>query len=271
MSILIKAKQLPFFTQFHIMPPLSIIIPTYNEAENLRILLPLLHWADEILIVDSFSTDATIDVAKSFGAKVLQRQYDGPAYQKNWAIPQAKNEWILLFDADERPTPELLQEIAAVLGVPNVAFVAYWIHRKNFFMGKEIRFSGWQNDAVIRLFKRDFCRYTETQVHEEIVADGKVDRLKNSMLHYTYRSMSHFLAKIERYAAWSAQDYATKTGKITWFHLYIKPAFRFFKHYLLKQGFRDGKEGLIISKVMAWSVFLRYVMLMEVRRTKAER
>ena len=250
------------------MKKFSIIVPTFNEADNLKELLPLLLWADELIVVDSFSTDNSVEIANQFGARVIQREYLNSASQKNWAIPQASNEWIFLVDADERPSAELLSEIKKILEQPEKPGdpVAYWIGRDNFFLGKQIRFSGWQNDAVIRLFKRDNCKYAEKEVHSEIIAEGTVGKLKERLLHYTYKNMSHFLAKMERYAKWSAGDYDAKTGKIGWFHLYLKPAFRFFKHYILKQGFRDGKEGIIISKVMAWSVFLRYVNLLEKRK-----
>ncbi len=250
------------------MKKLSIIVPTFNEADNLKELLPLLLWADELIVVDSFSTDNSVEIANQFGARVIQREYINSASQKNWAIPQASNEWIFLVDADERPSAELLSEIKKILEQPEKPGdpVAYWIGRDNYFLGKQIRFSGWQNDAVIRLFKRDNCKYAEKEVHSEIIAEGTVGKLKERLLHYTYKNMSHFLAKMERYAKWSAADYDAKTGNITWFHLYLKPAFRFFKHYILKQGFRDGKVGLIVCKVLAWGVFLRYVYLLEKRK-----
>lgn len=253
------------------MRPVTILIPTYNEAENLRQLLPLLAWADELLVVDSFSADETVVVAKSMGAKVLQREYGNSASQKNWAIPQAAHAWIFLIDADERPTPALIEEVKKILSQPDSKEepIAYWIGRNNYFLGKHIRFSGWQNDAVIRLFKRDDCRYAEKEVHAEVIAKGKVAWLKARFEHYTYKSMHHFLAKMERYAYWSAKDYLAKTKRITWYHLYLKPGFRFFKHYVLKQGFRDGKEGLIVCKVLAWGVFLRYVNILELRRKKS--
>ena len=255
------------------MQAVTILIPTYNEAENLRQLLPLVTWADEVLVVDSYSTDDTVEVAKSMGAKVIQREYGNSANQKNWAIPQATHEWIFLIDADERPTPKLIEELKQVLSQPqNIETpVAYWIGRNNFFLGKHIRFSGWQNDAVIRLFKRDDCRYEEKEVHAEVITKGKVAKLKGRFEHYTYKDMAHFLAKMERYAYWSAKDHLTKTKRITWFHLYLKPGFRFFKHYILKQGFRDGKEGLIVCKVLAWGVFLRYVLMIEIQKQNIDK
>ena len=127
--------------------------------------------------------------------------------------------------------------------------------------------AGWQGDAVVRFFRRDLCRYNDKQVHEEVITEGlRVGYLDNKLLHYTYHNMDHFLAKMRRYARWSAQDYSNKTKRVTAFHLFFKPLFRFFKHYLLQLGFLDGKVGLVVSVVMAWGVFLRYANLMERKR-----
>jgi len=249
------------------MRPLTVLIPTFNEADNLRELLPLVSWADEVLVVDSFSTDDTLEVAQKAGARIIQREYGNSASQKNWAIPQAKNEWIFLLDADERPSKDLTAEIKAIMSQAEdpQGPIAYWMGRDNHFMGQAVRFSGWQNDAVIRFFKRDCCSYEEKEVHAEIITKGKVAWLKGRLLHYTFKNMRHFMAKMERYAHWSAGDYASKTPKVGFFHLYLKPAFRFFKHYIIQQGFRDGKVGFIVCKLLAWGVFMRYVILLEKR------
>lgn len=248
------------------MRPISVIITTFNEAHHIDALLNNVKWADEVIVVDSFSSDETVDIANQHGVRVLKRIYDGPAAQKNWAIPQAKHEWILLLDADERVTTDLQHEIQEWLQKETISFDAFWIGRRNFFMGEEIRYSGWQGDQVVRFFHRDRCRYNDKQVHEEIITEGiKVSQLKQKMLHYTFKDTSHFLAKMERYASWSAQDYAAKTPRVTYFHLWIKPFFRFVKHFILQSGFRDGKPGFIVSIIMAWGVFLRYVRLLEMK------
>ena len=257
------------------MHPLSVLITTFNEAEHIRDVLESVSWADEILVVDSFSTDATITLAEEFKAnifkgkmKILQRKYTSPAEQKNWAIPKVQHGWILILDADERVTPDLKNEIQILLQKEPTKD-AYWIPRQSFFMGKKVKYSGWQGDAVIRLLKKEKCRYANVQVHEEIVTQGiEVGRLQNKLEHYTYRDLNHFLAKMERYADWSAQDHFAKTPKVTFFHLYLKPTFRFFKHYIFQLGFLDGKVGFIISVIMAWGVFLRYVKIEEMRRDK---
>lgn len=248
------------------MKPLSVIITTFNEAHNIRGVLESVAWADEIMVVDSFSTDATLAIAKEYTDWVVQRKYIGPADQKNWAIPQVANEWILLLDADERVTPALRAEIQDWLAKPEIPYDAFWIGRQNYFMGQRIRFSGWQGDAVIRFFRKS-CRYNDKQVHEEIQTEGiRVGHLRSKMEHFTFRDSKHFLEKMHRYGEWSAQDYAQKTPRVTYFHLFWKPFFRFGKHFFLQQGWRDGKVGFIISVIMAWGVFLRYLKMLEKRQ-----
>lgn len=250
------------------MQKLSVIITTFNEAANIAGVLDSVNWADEIIVVDSFSTDDTARLAQQHPkVKLLQRAYSGPADQKNWVIPQAQHEWILLLDADERITPALRSEIEQWLRHDEIPFDAFWIGRSNYFLGQQVRYSGWQGDAVVRFFRRDVCRYDDKQVHEEIVTKGlRVSRLSHKMEHYTFRSAAHFLDKVNRYATWSAQDYAAKTPRVTLFHLFFKPLFRFFKHFILQRGFLDGRVGLIVCAILAWSVFLRYLYLLEKQR-----
>jgi glycosyltransferase involved in cell wall biosynthesis len=253
---------------------ISVIFTTFNEAHNIKAAIDtVFEWADDIIVVDSFSTDETIEIVKSYNSiRFFQRQYKGPANQKNWAIPQSKHSWVLLMDADERTTPEMRLEIDEILmGSQNKSFDCYWMGFTHFFMGKKVQYSGWQNDKTIRLIQRDKCRYNDNRVHEEINMVGlNVGYIKNKFQHFTFKDIQHFVAKQERYARWSAEDHDTKTGRITYFHLFFKPIFRFFKHFVLKKGFLDGKTGFIISAVAAWSVFLRYVYLMEKREGSDE-
>ena len=249
--------------------PLSVIYTTHNEIDIIeRSLATVADWSDDLVVVDSFSDDGTAELLAARGDVTLrQRQYVGPSDQKNWAIERAKHEWILLLDADELVTPDLRAEIDALLAADEIPYDAYWIGRDNHFMGKRIYHSGWAGDKVIRFFRRDVSRYNANQVHEEIVEEGlRVGRLKGRMLHYTFKNLDHFLDKTRRYARWSAQDHAARTPKVTFFHLYVKPVFRFFKHYVLQGGFRDGREGLIISGVLSYGVFLRYAYLVASRK-----
>jgi glycosyltransferase involved in cell wall biosynthesis len=265
--------------------PITVIFTTFNEAPNIQAALDsVATWASEIIVVDSFSTDGTVEIIEKFGTiRLFQRAYFGPADQKNWAIPQASNDWVLLMDADERATPEMHAEIAEILrgyqknrnalSEPNSPiFDGYWVGFTHFFMGKRVRFSGWQNDKTIRLIQRNKCRYNDNRVHEEIQKEGlAIGRLSAKFAHYTFRDITHFVQKQERYAAWSAIDHDKKTGRVTAFHFVIKPFFRFFKHYFLKLGFLDGRIGFIIAAVAAWSVFLRYVKIVENRQLKQQK
>ncbi len=251
---------------------LTVIITTYNEAENIAAaLLSVIDWVTDIRVVDSFSTDGTFELVKNNfqEVKCVQRKYSGPAEQKNWAIPQATTEWILLMDADERVTVSLRNEIEMLLKRKDDLINCYWIGFTHFFLGKQIRYSGWQNDKTIRLIERDKCRYNNNQVHEEIdFTHLKVGFLKNKFDHYTFRNISHFLQKQIRYAEWSALDYENKTSRITYYHLWLKPIFRFCKHFIFKLGFLDGKAGFIISTISAYSVFIRYANILQTRKTK---
>ena len=250
------------------MQKLTAIIPTGNEIANIKEVIATVSFVDEILVVDSFSTDGTYEKAKELATKVIRRDYKYSASQKNWAIPQAEHQWILLLDADERVTPELEQEIKGILQNPTEDTVAYWIGRANHFMGKRVNYSGWRNDKVIRLFKRDFCKYEDKHVHAEIIADGKVGRLKNKFHHNTYISLDKFIEKLNRYATWQAKDYDKKTGLLTPYHFVIKPFWGFFKHYVIQSGFRDGVVGLTISYLQGYAVFMRYAKLWLLRKNR---
>tara|TARA_R110002049_G_scaffold309282_1_gene520051 strand:- start:34318 stop:35073 length:756 start_codon:yes stop_codon:yes gene_type:complete len=248
------------------MAKLTAIIPTGNEIHNIEGVIASVSFADEILIVDSLSTDGTYEKALELGAKVIRRDYEYSASQKNWAIPQAKHEWILLVDADERVTEALKNEVLQHLENPRKGIVAYWIGRLNHFMGEPVHYSGWRNDAVIRLFKRDFCKYENKHVHAEIIANGKVGKLKNKLYHNTYITLDRYIEKMNRYASWQAKDYDKKTGKLTPYHFIIKPLWGFFKHYILQSGFRDGVVGLTIGYIQGYVIFMRYVKLWLLRR-----
>lgn len=238
---------------------ITAIIPTKNEAKNIAAAIENLFWADEILVIDSFSSDETVAIAQQKGAKVLQRVFDTHAKQKNFAISQATNSWIFVLDADERVTPQLQQEIQDLLQC-EPENDAYWIYRQNYFMDKPVHYSGWQSDKVIRLFRKE-CRYAEVNVHEEISTERPAGVLKNKLIHYTYANITQYLRKWDHYTTLSAKDRAAKTPEVTLFHLAVKPAARFFRHYIVKLGFLDGKVGFIISYMAAVSVFMRYLKL----------
>lgn len=255
------------------MLPLSVVITTHNERDIIgRTLDAVAGLATETLVVDSFSDDGTAEYLAARPEVTLhQRAYAGPSDQKNWAIARATQPWVLLLDADEVVTPALRAEISRLLRPrPNAApplADAYWVHRNNYFLGRRIRHSGWAGERVIRLARRDRCRYNDRRVHEEVILDGLTTAtLAGRLDHYVFKNLDHFWDKNRRYARWGAADRAGRTGRITAYHLLLKPLWRFLKHYLLQGGFRDGRAGLVLSLSLGYSVFQRYAYLLAERR-----
>ncbi len=243
------------------MKKLTALIPTGNEINNIKEVIASVSFADEILVVDGYSTDGTYEVAQKYATRVLRREYKYSSSQKNWAIPQSKYDWILIVDTDERVTPELKEEIQKLLKNPPKEFNAYWIGRNNYFMGEKVHYSGWRNDKVIRLFKKNYCKYEDKYVHAKLIVDGKVSRLKNKLYHNTFKTLDKHIEKLNRYASLQAKDYENNTLKITPYHFFIKPTWAFFKHYIIQSGFRDGIIGLTIAYLRGYSVFMRYLKL----------
>jgi len=239
---------------------ITAIIPTYNEEKHIAEAIKSVSFADEIMVIDSFSTDKTVEIAKAFNITFLQRKFDDFSSQKNYAIKKAKYNWVFILDADERVTPELKKEILAVL-ISKTRKDAYWIYRTYHFMGKKIKYSGWQTDKVIRFFKRDLCKYNGKLVHEEIETKGNIGFLKNKLEHYSYNGFDHYITKLNQYAWFQAKALHKKGKKVNLFHILIKPPFRFFKHYILRFGFLDGLPGFMIATMQAYGVLTRYVKL----------
>ncbi len=246
---------------------ITAIIPCYNEAENIRACLESLTWADEILVVDSFSTDETLTIAREFTDNILQHEYVNPASQRNWAIPQARCPWILIVDADERVTPELAKEMRAIAPSAN-SDPGYFVRRRNFFAGKEIRHCGWQRDWVVRLFRKDSGRYDDRNPHDYhagVRVSGNVGRCRAVMDHYPYRDLKTYLEKLRRYADWGGMDAARRGKRATFSRLLTHPFFRFLRMYVLQGGFLDGKHGLVVCTLAACYVALQDARLWELQ------
>ena len=244
------------------MHKLTALIPCRNEERNIRDCLESVEFADEILVVDSFSTDATLDIARRYTDRILQHEYVNSAAQKNWAIPQASHPWVLIVDADERVTPDLRDEIGRILAADGPCD-GYWLRRRNVFLGREIRFSGWQNDRVLRLFRRDLGRYQDKHVHAGLLLDGRPGACRHPLLHYSYRSLEDELAKTRRYGQWGAADALDAGKKPTARRLLWHPVFTFLHRYLLRGGFLDGRHGLVLCLFQAFGVFYKYARLWE--------
>lgn len=247
------------------MEKITAIIPTFNEQANIKEAIESVLWCDEIIVVDSFSKDKTVEIVKSFPqVRLLEHEYEHSAAQKNWTIPQASHPWIFLLDADERPTPELVAEVKELV-TTGTKYSGFWIYRRNNFMGKRINYSGWQSDKVIRLFKKDECRYQNKHVHAEIESKGEISILKNKLIHYTYLDLNTYLKKADRYTTWGAIDRFNKFKKsgrkIGLLYLFFRPFGRFLRHYFWRLGFLDGTHGFVVSALAAYNVFIRAVKI----------
>lgn len=239
---------------------ISAVIITLNEQKALPAFLESLWFAHEIIVLDSYSTDNTVAVAKeNKKVKVFERTFDDFSSQKNAAISKASHDWIVFFDPDEKITKQLSQEIISTLEDPRA--IAYYVKREFYFMGKKIKFSGLQNDHVIRLFNKNYCSYNQNLVHEVMQANGRTATLKNKLPHYSYSSFDNYTAKMHHYSALKAKMLYNKAVQPKLYHFFFRPWWRFVNQYFFKLGILDGKRGFILAYVSAFSVFKRYVNL----------
>jgi len=243
--------------------PISVVIPCFNEEANMPDCLESVKWADEILVVDSFSTDNTLEIAGRYTDRILQREYRSNADQMNWAIPQARHEWVLVVEADERVTPELQKEIRS-LDLTGSTLEGFWIKRCNYLFGKKMRFSGWGADKGMRLFKRDIGRKQNKRVHAEYQV-SRAGNLKNPILHYPMPSMEAWVEKINRYSTWKAMDKVEKGNPSPLLHLFFRPPIRFFKDSVLRLGILDGWRGILVAAMSAFAEMIMSAKMVQLK------
>lgn len=232
-------------------PKLSVTIITLNEEKNLaRCLDSIKEIVDEIIIVDSGSTDKTIEIAEKYGAKVFERKFDNYANQKNYAVEMSTGEWIFSLDADEIVEKDLAEEIENA--TKNKQYVAYSMPRKNIILGKLIKYTRWQPelDRHVWLWKRLKGKWVGG-VHEEVVVDGKVGRLKSAKIHYQYESISEFMVMINRYSEFDAKQRVDSKISFSYLRLVFDPLYNFLVRYFYRLGFIDGWRGFVLSYLMA--------------------
>ena len=221
-------------------------------------------WADEILVVDSYSTDGTLEIVSKYGARILQHEYINSAKQKNWAIPQCKYEWVLQMDADERLDSDLQLEIQEIIeNDPITGIDGFKINFKHHLLGKWIRYSAHYPEYHLRLFRRDLGRFQDREVDAHIIVPGQVLLLKNHILHYGTENISQRLRTIDRYSRYEADEREKQGRNFSWLNIIFRPIAAFFYYYVLKLGFLDGIRGLIIGYLKADFVFWTYAKLWE--------
>ena len=250
-------------------PPCPSIIHTLNEIEQIEECLRSVEWADEIYLVDSLSTDGTVErVREKFPrVRIEEREYLGAASTKNYAIDRAAHDWIFVIDADERVTPELRDEILRTLEGPLDVW-AYSVGRRNFMLGKEVRFSGLQRDRVTRLFHREHARYPNKRVHADLLVDGATVDLRHKMLHFYIRTFDHMIAKMTRYANWCAAQMFIDGKTTNLWGIFSHPFSKFVRDYVFNLGFLDGARGLISVGMHVYYTFWKYAKLWELQQLK---
>lgn len=241
---------------------ISGLIITYNEEKNIQDILESFDFCDEIIVVDSFSTDKTVEIAKKFSnVKVIQNKFEDFTKQRNLALKAATNDWVLFLDGDERITPALKQEIIDELNKPEQKD-AYYFYRKFFFAQKPIHFSGTQSDKNFRLFRKSKAIYMAgKKVHETLEVNGTIGILKNKLLHYSVSDYESYKKKMIHYGVLKGKEMAAKGKKYNVLVQYLKTAFKFFKAYIMRLGILDGKEGYQLSYLQSLSVYETYESL----------
>ena len=250
---------------------LSLVIIALNEEKNIeKCLQAAKSVADEIVVIDSLSTDRTAEIAASFGAKVFQQPFENFVKQKNIAIDAATNDWILSLDADEVLSEELCSSIQKAK--ENPLFDGYFMNRLTNYCGKWIHHCGWYPDAKLRLFNRQKARWTGHLIHEKMeMAAGSVSgKLEGDLLHYSYYSISDHIRQADKFSAISAQEMFEKGKKASGFKLVMSPVFKFLRDYLFRMGFLDGFYGYVICHISAHAAFLKYAQLRVLQKKSSE-
>jgi glycosyltransferase involved in cell wall biosynthesis len=242
-------------------------VVTLDEEERLRRCLESVAWADEIVVVDAGSEDKTVQVAREFTDRVIVRAWPGFAAQKNFALEQAQGEWLLSLDADEEVSPELRAEVTAILAGDG-AHAGYAVPRRNVFLGQWIRHGGLYPDWQVRLFRRGRGRFVARAVHESVRLDGSVGRLRGPLVHRSYRDIADFIDRANRYSTLAAAEQAARGGRVSAADLALRPLGRFLSMYVLRRGFLDGRQGLLLAGLYAYYVFIRTAKVWERTRRR---
>jgi glycosyltransferase involved in cell wall biosynthesis len=242
--------------------PVTATVISFNEAANIQAALESLSWADEIIVVDSESTDDTVAIARQFTDRVIVRPWPGYIAQKNFAAEQASHDWIFSLDADERVTPELAAEIKAIV-TRGPSAAGYRVPRVTFHLGRWLRSTDWYPDYQLRLYDRRRARWTGRYVHESVKADGPVEDLRGELQHYAYRDLAHHFQTMDKYTTLAARQMFEDGRRAGFFDLLVHPPAAFFRNYVLRGGFRDGIPGLIVSAMNARYVGLKFAKLWE--------
>ena len=245
------------------MQKLSVTIIAFNEEKNIKDCLESVKWADEIILVDSGSADRTTEISKSYTDKVLYKKWEGFSAQKSFALQSARNEWVLSIDSDERVTPELKEEIQKLLASEPESD-GYYIPRRNFFLGKEIKNCGWYPDHQMRLFRKSKTVVDSRKVHEGFLVSGNRGYLTNPFIHFTHNDLHETFKKINEYSTLEAEElFMHKKAKPV--NIFINPFAAFLSHYFHRRGYKDGVYGLMVSLIHSATKMMTYMKMWDLQ------
>ncbi|MEW6743768.1 MAG: glycosyltransferase family 2 protein [Planctomycetota bacterium] len=251
--------------------PVSLCVITRDEEERIEACLRSVPFADDVVVLDSGSTDRTRERAAALGARVFNEPFRGHVEQKARAVVLAKHDWILALDADESLDEELKRAIPEVLERDGGTLSGYYLPRKTYYLGDWIRYGGWWPEKRLRLFDRRRARWTGSDPHDRVEASGPTADLPGAILHYNYRDITHHLAKVNSYTSIMALRRHEAGEAFRWSALVLHPLFRFCRMYVLRRGFLDGWRGFVLATIAAFYVFLKYAKLWELERHKGEK
>jgi len=241
----------------------------FNEETNIREALESVKWCDEIVVVDSFSTDRTVEISREYTDRIFQRTWPGFVEQKAFALAQVRTPWVLNLDADERVSPALRSEAESVLCDPRAD--GYYVPRLVYYLGRWWWRGGWYPDYRLRLFRRDHAVWGGMDPHEKVVLRGRTVRLRGPLLHFTYRDTAAHLATINAFTGVAVRELRLRGRKASLLDMIVRPAWRFVRFYVVRRGFLEGIAGLFASQTAAFYVFTKYAKLWESRRTTSTR
>jgi glycosyltransferase involved in cell wall biosynthesis len=245
---------------------ISVIIITKDEADNIRACLESVTWADEIIVVDSGSNDATVEICRELGVQVHEHDWPGFGLQKNRALSYATHEWVFSIDADERVTPELRSQLTKAIKEDSED--GFYVPRLSQFCGRFIRHSGWYPDYVLRLFRRTKARFSDDMVHERVILEGHAGRLTSPLLHYSYLNLADVQRKTEQYAKAGAIQMFKSGRSASFADAPLRAGWAFVRTYLLRLGFLDGNAGFNIALMNARTTYLKYIQLKALNSAK---
>lgn len=250
---------------------ISVCIMAYNEEPNIRRALESVKWADEIIVVDSFSTDRTREISRECGATVLEHAFEGHIAQRNYARECATGEWVFYIDADEEATEELGADIRKAVAEDDGSYDGFDMPRKAFYLGRWITHCGWYPNRKVRMYRRSKARHGGTDPHDTMVFNepgSKVGHLKNDLLHYTYKDFAHQLRTVNKFSDIQARRLFEKGRRFHLWQLFVFPKWKFLEVYFLKLGILDRLPGFVIAAASAFNVFSRYIKLWEIQRNR---